>query len=133
MNNSIDVFVEFCFKGETFTPSLTIDLDQLLDNKKSLGATHVALAVANGIDTYSYLYEVMQGYGIGYCKATGIAADYLDDNKFDFSAFSDKWHKEKAFTALQSLAEKHLNINNLNDNQALKNCLTDAYQLGKDA
>ena len=45
MKNSIDATVTFSFKGETYTPSTSIDLDALMEQQGGLLHLHHFLAV----------------------------------------------------------------------------------------
>src|SRR5665811_1614089 len=83
MKNSIDASVEFSFKGEDYTYKTSIDLDQLLRDHDTLPSIHAILARLHSIDTYSYLYEVMQEAEIEFSNPHGLTADYLVDGKFD--------------------------------------------------
>jgi hypothetical protein len=72
MKNSIDVHVEFSFKGEDYSLTSNIDLDQFMENGSSFPSFHAILARDNKIDTYSYLYEVMLETGIRFANAQGF-------------------------------------------------------------
>lgn len=133
MKNSIDAHVEFSFKGKTFTPFATIDLDSLLEQGGSFPSIHALLAERNGIDTYSYLYEVMQEEEIRFDNAQGSAADFLVDGNFDIGAFAARWKENRIIGLLQTVAARELGIDRLEQHPALRNALLQAYRLGKDA
>ncbi|MBI5430314.1 MAG: hypothetical protein HY938_07640 [Nitrosomonadales bacterium] len=132
MKNSIDAHIEFSFKGETHSLTSTLDLDQLFEYRDSLPAIHALLAREHGIDTYSYLYEVMQAEEIEFRNAQGIAADFMADGVFNHEAFAAGWQDRKILTLLQPIASRELDIADLEQNQALKNALIQAYNLGRE-
>ncbi|MBU0594140.1 MAG: hypothetical protein KKH74_10445 [Gammaproteobacteria bacterium] len=131
MKNSIDAHVEFSFKGETYAPSATINLDDLVESHGSLQATHAILAEKHGIDTYSYLYEVMQQAEIFFDNAQGLAADFLVNGEFDEKAFAATWQENQVLGRLQTIATREMAIDDLHQHQGLTNALFQAYQLGK--
>lgn len=133
MKNSIDAHVEFSFKGETYAPFATIDLDGLLEHHDSLPPIHAILAKRHGIDTYSYLYEVMQEAEIYFDNAQGLAVDFLINGDFDMEAFVARWQENRVQGLLQAIATRELGIDHLEQHQALKNALLQAYRLGKNS
>jgi len=133
MKNSIDAHIEFSFKGETYSLTSNIDLDQLMEHELSFPSFHAILARDNKIDTYSYLYEVMLETEVRFANAQGIAADFLNDGHFDQEAFISAWQENRALALLQPIAVHELGIADLNQHQSLKNALIKAYNLGKRA
>ncbi|MDO8350310.1 MAG: hypothetical protein Q7S94_04060 [Gallionella sp.] len=133
MNNSITARVEFSFKGEDYSYTASIDLNQLLLQHSSLPSFHVILAKLHKIDTYSYLYEVMEATDIEFSNPAGCAANYLLDGEFDPSALAADWHTAKVSVLLQPIAERELGITDLNQHPALKRALVAAYYLGSNA
>lgn len=130
MTNRIDALVEFSFKGETYTPSATIDLDAAMDADGRLPDLHRAIALANGIDTYSYLYEVMESHDIAFANAVGTAAEFLVDGHFDSAAFEQRWQTEQKLAVLRPIAKRHLAIDTLEQHSDVMAALLDAYDAG---
>jgi len=133
MKNSIKASVEFSFKGEDYTLASKIDLDPLLREHDALPSIHAILARLHSIDTYSYLYEVMQEAEIEFSNPQGLAADYLVDGKFEPAALATNWQMAKTGILLQSIAARELSITDLNQHHALRRALVEAYNLGKKA
>lgn len=131
MKNSITANVEFSFKGEDYSLSSNIDLDQFMERERSLPLIHAILAYENNIDTYSYLYEVMLEAEIRFSDARGIAVDFLSDGNFDHEAFMNTWQENRVIDLLQPIATRELGIVNLDEHLAIKNALVQAYNLGK--
>lgn len=130
MKNSIDARVEFSFKGEDYSYTTRINLDQLLLHHDSPPSLHAILAKQHKVDTYSYLYEVMEATEIEFSNPEGFAADYLFDGEFNPSALADNWHTAKITLLLQPIAARELGIDDLNGHPALKRALVQAYILG---
>ena len=132
MKNSIDVYVEFSFKGEAYRPSLTVDLDHFVEHGNSLEAFHRVLAEVNGIDTYSYLYEVMEQAELHYCNPLGRAVEFLRDGLFDQVGFTQWWrHEGRVEALLQEIAERELGVAVLEAQPGLKEALLQSYRLGQ--
>ncbi len=130
MKNSIDAHIDFSFKGETYSLFSTIELNKFLEPGASLPSVHAILARMHGIDTYSYLYEVMQEEEIRFDNAQGLATDYLSEGVFDLEAFFTGARKKKTLGLLQAIATSELGIDDLEQHPALKNALLQAYHLG---
>lgn len=133
MKNSIDASVEFSFKGEDYNYTASIDLDQLLRHHDALPSIHVILARLHSIDSYSYLYEVMQEADVEFSRPQGYAADYLVNGEFDLASLAANWQTAKAASLLQPIAARELGIDDLNQHHALKRALVAAYDLGRKA
>ncbi len=129
--NSIDARVEFSFKGENYTYITRIDLDHLFRHYDEMPSIHAILAREHGVDTYSYLYEVMQAEDIAYTSPQGYALDYLTGGEFDPSVMAADWQSVKAGILLAPIASRELDIADLNLHPALKRALVAAYNLGK--
>ncbi|MGB8516558.1 MAG: hypothetical protein WCD45_01585 [Gallionella sp.] len=127
MKNSIDVRVEFSFKGRDYDLVSHIDLD----TQNHAFSIYQILAREHNIDTISYLYEVMQEADIEFLNARGIAADFLRDGHFDQQAFAGFMQDHQIVSLLQSIAKRELNIDELSAQPAIKNALLHAYKLGK--
>jgi hypothetical protein len=131
--NTITARIEYSFKGEDFDHSTFLDLDLLLNQHADFPELHEIMAAQYGIDSYSYLYEVMQESEIEFTDPTGYAMDYMVDGVFDVHALADNWHNQKAAVLLQPIASRELGIEDLNDHRALKSALLAAYNLGRRA
>ena len=128
--NTIRARVEFSYRGEHHTPSATLDLDSMMAGAGKIGGMHRVLAQLNGIDTYSYLYEVMEGYEIQFDEATGVAAECLRDGEFNIVRFEARWREELALSRLREIAERHLEVTDLDQRPALKEALLEAFRAG---
>ena len=133
MTNSIDAHIEFSFKGETYDLSSTLNLDRILDKYIDPPSLHHVLAVENGINTYSYLYEVMEVEEIEFSNATGLAMQFLHDGVFDLEGFAAQRGESELLDSLQAIALREMGIENLDQHPQLKNALIKAYQLGMEA
>lgn len=131
IKNSIEAHIELSFKGELYSLSSNLDLDALLEQHDELPEIHAILARDNQIDTYSYLYELMQTEEVEFRNAQGMAADFLCDGHFNWAAFSTNWQEHKSLVLLQPIATRILGITDLDQHADLKHALIQAYNLGK--
>jgi hypothetical protein len=131
MKNSIKVQIRFSFKGETYAPEATIDLDGYLSKNQEIPPFDLLVAHANGIDTYSYLFEVMQMGDYVFSDAEGSVAEYIIGNQIDLEGFTRKWQELRVIEQLSAIAQQHLSIDDLDQDPALQQALFAAYRLGK--
>jgi hypothetical protein len=131
MKNSIDVRVEFSFKGETYDLCSHIDLDARLTQHDRPPSFYQVLARDHNIDTISYLYEVMQEEDIEYSNAQGIAAKFLRDGEFDMAAFTDHWREYHIAVLVRPIAQQVLGIDDLEQHAKIRDALVMAYKLGR--
>jgi hypothetical protein len=133
MKNSIDAAVEFSFKGVDYHYTTCLDLNLLFRQYDAMPSIHVTLARAHNVDTYSYLYEVMQEAEIAFSNPQGTARDYVADGEFDQTALAANWQNAQAAALVQPIAEAELGITNLDLHPDIKRALVAAYNLGKAA
>lgn len=133
MKNSIDAHLEFSFRGETYSLSSTLDLDRILKKYADSPSLHLVMAIEHGIDTYSYLFEVMQEEEIRFDNPQGLALDFLIDGQFDLDGYIKQYGANELLEALQAIALQELGIENLEQHPELKQALKRAYQLGMEA
>lgn len=131
MKNRIEAHIAFSYQGKDYDLTSTIDLDTMMKNQKEFPDFHMMLAQQNSVDTYSYLYEVMESHEITFSNATGIAKSCLTNYQFDLENFKKLWQEDVAFTTLQRIANKHLSITDLNQQPKLKDALLEAFMEGK--
>jgi len=131
VKNTVDARVSFSFKGENYVPSMTIDLDALIKVSGDLSDLYSTVARHNNIDTYSYLFEVMESSEIYFENATGLAANCVVEGKFDLQQFESLWRNQHASAALQLVAKKYMAAANMGECPGLMDALFEAYRLGQ--
>ena len=128
--SSIKVEILFSFKGEANSPSAIIEFDQYLEKNQPVPEFFQLVARENNIDIYSYEYEVMEMGHFRYSDAQGVAVEFCQQDNFDLAGFIDKWKEKYVLSRLSDIAKKYLDIDNLDENEAIKNALHKAHQLG---
>ena len=131
MNNTIVATIPFDFKGKHHTPSAKIDLDNLIESGQELTSIYSAVATQNKIGAYSYEYEVLMSSDIIFSQPEGLAKHFFDDTDFDLNRFREEYHDQKVLHRLESIAREHLQIDNLEQNPALKRALLEACKYGE--
>jgi len=131
MKSSIEISAQFDFRGETFTPVITLDLDRLMQSGERMPDYHQLLANENGIDLYSYEYEVLESSELRFGQAKGLAAAFVDNGEFDFEGFRRHWLEQRELEALATVAQRHLGVDELAQQPSLRDALLEAYRLGK--
>lgn len=129
MKNSIKVSSKFDFRGETHTPELVLDLDEMIAREEP--DYHLLLANANGIGLYSYEYEVLESSELDFSEATGEAVGFLRDGRFDFEGFRKHCEMQRELEELGNIARQHLGVEILEQESPLREALIAAYRLGQ--
>ena len=130
MPDRITLTIRYSFRGETHEPSVTLDLDRAMREEGRLPDFVLALASANGIDVYSYDYEVLPHGDFIWSHAEGLAAECLQDGEFDPACFEQRWRERERMDALRRIAWKRLGVDDLDAEPALRQALLDAWQRG---
>lgn len=131
MKNSFVASVEFYFKGEPYTPSVRLDLDQLMETTGGLPSLYTLIARENGIDLYSYQYEVMETEEIRFREVEGFVAEFIHNGELDTQGFVDKWHEVKLQEDLAAIAQRCMDVEELAQHPQLQRALQEAYELGQ--
>ncbi len=137
MNNSIVVSTTFSFKGETFKPSVKLDLDAMMKNYHEtvqgheLDNIYPLLASSIDLDTYSYAYEIMQASDAVYSDASELAQKHLQDGRFNYSSFYVDWIHHENLTIVARIAQSHLGIDDIQQQPGLRDALLEALEAGK--
>jgi hypothetical protein len=131
MDNSVVASVEFYFKGECYTPSLEIDLDKVMRQQGTINRLHHSIAVANGIDAYSYEYEVMMAEEVRFSAPRGLAVEFFHNGEFDIAGYSAKWQELQVLEKVRPIAERCVGVSELDGKPKLKAALIEAYLAGR--
>ena len=130
MNNSLEIQVEFSYKGKDHVFSEAVDLDEIFKKCQTWPSFHEILAKNNDIDVHSYLFEVMEQADLVFVSATGLASEFLKNGHFDLEGFSGKWREERALDLLRPIALQELGME-LDSIPGLKAAMLEAYRLGQ--
>ena len=131
MKNRVRVSATFSFRGETYHPELVLDLDELPPESLEPEAIYPMLAAANGIDPYSYEYEVLEVTPLEFDQPEGVVADHLHDDRLDFPALRQALVEARLRNRLEKIAREHLGIEKLEEIPGLEAALRAAWELGK--
>lgn len=131
MKNTIEVFIEFSFKGETYNFNETLDLDAIMAQTGKLFDIHLYLANRNDIDTYSYLYDAMCSYPINFRNPSGLASQFIEENDFNIPGFEQAWYQQSTDRLLDDIINNHLGQIPGELQDSIKAALLEAYNAGK--
>jgi len=84
-----------------------------------------------GIDSYSYLHEVLEAHEIEFSDATGVAARSCRDGRFDWIQFEQDRREEQDWQRVRAIAGKTMAARDLDADPELKAALLAAYRAGK--
>ena len=130
-HNRIHISLTFSFRGETFTPTVELDLDACMRKFDGVPNLYDVLGEQIGIDEFRHEYDVMAMEEINFDHVEGFVAEYIVDGMLDAERFAARWHEAQAIETLQAIAEKHLGINNLAEHPETKSALLAAYHHGR--
>lgn len=130
MSNTLKASVEFSFRGEDYHYAATFELDALLARHEQFPNFATLLAQVHHVDSYSYLYEVMEDADVVLSEAQGVVAAFEQGGEFDVSRFVAAWSELRVFVPLQRIARETLGIADLKAHPELDTALRQAYQLG---
>ncbi len=132
MNNQIEFYVQFDFKGETRRPTITVDLDEMMSQQGELPNLYPLLARENGIGLYSYELEVMESLPMQVSHAEGeLVSRFVDGEIFDQAGFEAAWHLESIRSQIEEIALQQLDSSVLEQYPAIIEAMLQVYQLGK--
>lgn len=126
--------VEFSFQGETHELDALVDLDACQgETPEGAPDFHRLLAREAGIDTYSYLYEVLESHEIDFSEPTGLAVLCCQDGQFDWLRFVQLRREAGELQVIRAIAAQSLGVSNLDQHAELKAALLAAYRAGQEA
>ena len=131
MKNRVRVGATFSFRGETFHPQMILDLDTFLAEGHGLRDLHPMLARANGIDPYSYQYEILQATPLEFDRPEGLAVAHLHDGRLDLEGLRKARQKEAVTRELLRIAREKMGVDRLDRIPGLKEALLAAWELGR--
>jgi hypothetical protein len=134
MENRIEFYLQFDYKGETHRPAVTVNLDQLLQQQGTLPNLYLLLARENGIGLYSYELEVMESLPIQVAHAEGeLVSRFVDGESWDPAGFEKAWHLQQQRGEVETLAAEYLDSVLLQRHPQIIEALLAAYQRGREA
>lgn len=129
--NTLRARLTVSFKGETHELDTVIDLDPCLGEPGQAPDFHRLLARAAGIDSYSYLYEVLESEEITFSEPTGLAVQAYEDGEFDWPRFEQALREEKDWQTVRAVAASHLGDRDLDGDAELRATLLAVYRAGR--
>jgi hypothetical protein len=131
--NTLRARLECSFKGESYLLDATIDLDRCLAASNEMPNFHQMLAQVGNIDTYSYLYEMLESYDIAFDQPTGLAEACCSDGMFDWHGFVQQASDHRDLQAVRTLVVQTLDVHEFDARPELRAALLAAYRAGKAA
>jgi hypothetical protein len=131
VKNTVRVSVTFSFKGETYSPSITLDLDQFLDQNRRPDDIYAMLAKEGGFGHYSYEYEMLLSAPLIFDQPQGLAEDAVIDGKLDLEGLRNTWQQERLIDTLTAIARQHMGVDKPDDIPGLQETLLAVHALAK--
>jgi len=131
--NTAIASLQFDFRGQTFRPTIKVDMDALMQRQEDIHHLYDRLAASIGLDAYRHEYDVMVLETICFSEPSGLVGNFITDGCLDFDAFAEAWLQQQVLNTLQPIARKHLGIENLEHHPDLRNALIESYHAGHNA
>ncbi len=132
MNNTITVNMLFHFKGKEYNLTKEVNLPANLGNLQTfISSLPRVLAQDNGIDTYSYLFEMMECTDIYVTQATGFVSKFIPEEPVILETFIESCQHTTLDDLLDFTLQTHLP--DLVDDQQAKIALKEAFLIGQSA
>ena len=131
MSNSVRVSATFSFRGKLLEPEMRLDLDQPLEQGMKPEGLYALLASRNGIDTYSYEYEMLEAEPLVFDQPEGIASNFVRNGQLDWEGLEKAWKEASLIEKLSRIAREHMDIRELEDVPGLKETLLTVYRNAK--
>ena len=130
MSHMITISLTFSFKGNTYTPSISIDLDQWMQRGANIDELHHQLAESIGYGPYSHEYDVLMMSDIEFSSDDEYVKQYINQTMLDIKGYKAAWHEQQITSKVMQIAEKHLSSDQLKD-AAIRQALIACYRSGQ--
>ena len=131
MKNIITASIEFYFKGEKYSPTLTLELDDYMQASGSMPDLYPLIAAGNNIDLYSYEYEIMQAEPIRVADAQGLVANFVANGALDTTAFELAWQEQLIRTTIRQIVTQHGHSHILEQYPEFEQTLIEIYRIAE--
>jgi len=125
------ISLQFCFRGETFTPTLLIDMGEWLSRGAHPEALYHLLAESLGCGPYSYEYDVLMMREIEFSPEKAWIQKHIDHGKLNITACHSEWQEQQILNIVLPIAEKHLSHALLNEHPSIRDALVESYRSGQ--
>ena len=123
--------IAFSFKGESYDLATAIDLERCLAGPDEAPDFHRLLAQAAGIDTYSYLYEVLESHAIEFSEPTGLATPCCRHGRLDWPCYALRRQEARDLEVVRAIAARILGEVDPAQRPGIEAAMLAAYQAGK--
>lgn len=129
--NTVRARLECSFKGEAHDLDTRIDLDNFGAEPGEIPDFHRLLAQAAGIDTYSYLYEVLESHAIEFSEPTGLATPCCRHGRLDWPCYALRRQEARDLEVVRAIAARILGEVDPAQRPGIEAAMLAAYQAGK--
>ena len=131
IRNSIIASLQFDFRGQTFTPSIEVNLDQFMLRQHGIHELYDMLGASIGLDSYRHEYDVMVLQDICFSEPVGLVSAFVEAGRLDFKGFNNAWQESEIMKIIRPVALKHLAITDLDQHPDIRNALMESYRSGQ--
>ncbi len=132
MKNIITASIEFYFKGEKFTPSLTLELDDHMQSGGCVPDLYPFIPNEINIDLCSCEYEMMQAEPVRITHAEGLVKEFIADGILNTEAFEITWQELQRYRTIRNIIEKNGQNHILEQYPDMEQTLLEIYKAGKE-
>ena len=127
--NTVTASIGFDFKGQHFSASTEIDVDNIIYHEDFFSSVYLTIARDNNIDIYSYQFEIMTDQNIAFSNEKGCAVGCIINGELDMKMLRENHQTKDYLTSIDKIISQHIPQN--------KRCkeitiaMKEAYLLGK--
>jgi len=129
--NGVTASLTFDFRGQTFNPNISVDLDKMMSTQQDLNNLHDLLAASIGMDCYRHEYDILIMSEIIFTNPTGLACAFVSSGRLNFDDFKPAWEQQQIIISIQPIAHQHLDILDLTQHPKIQAALIESYKAGQ--
>jgi len=128
-DHSLLASLSFDYQGRRCDLQSLVNIAEVISHQDFFQSVYLQLAQDNGIDVYSYQFEIMMDQNIVFSQARGCAQECLREGELNINKLRRNFEQASSEQIIQSIAEKYFRSEELSDH--LKRALVEAFQLGR--
>jgi hypothetical protein len=128
-SNTVTASIDFDFKGQHFSVSTEIDVDNKIYHQDFFYSVYLTIARDNDIDIYSYQFEIMTDQSIAFSNEKGCAVGCIINGELDIKLLRENHQTKDYLTKIDKIIRQHIPKNKRC--KGISIAMKQAYLLGK--
>jgi|TARA_B100001105_G_C22326038_1_gene414748 hypothetical protein len=107
-NNTVTASIGFDFKGQHFSLSTEIDIDNIIYHEDFFSSVYLTIARDNNIDIYSYQFEIMTDQNIAFSNGNGCVIGCIINGELDMKLLRESHQTKDYLTKIDIIIRQHI-------------------------